>query len=291
MKILNHKLDAATYQAARWIGGAITPEIVVLHDTASRLEKGNAAAYLRENDAKVSVHFVVERDGSISQQVPVNRRANHAGQSSFEGRSGCNDFSIGIEIVNPGKMELVSASPVTGRAWFKSTFVDGDQYDLVRKATSEHGDGVWMDYTPAQIDAVLKLLMALFVGVKSLRDVTTHWYISPGRKVDVNPLFPFAALRAKVLGRDDPATTTAEAQSQPGLIGEQVVICVDGGDRLNLRRWPSFNPNVIAQLADGVVVPVIRRGTFAGRDWVLVQHGGHEGWVVASYTAPANYTE
>ena len=42
--------------------------------------------------------YRVERDGSIEQQVPLNRRAAHAGKSSFHGRSDCNDFSIGIEL-------------------------------------------------------------------------------------------------------------------------------------------------------------------------------------------------
>jgi AmpD protein len=46
----------------------------------------------------VSAHFLVGRDGSLMQFVSCDRRAWHAGASSFEGRSGCNDFSIGIEL-------------------------------------------------------------------------------------------------------------------------------------------------------------------------------------------------
>lgn len=34
----------------------------------------------------------------MTQYVPFNERAWHAGQSSFHGRGHCNDFSIGIEL-------------------------------------------------------------------------------------------------------------------------------------------------------------------------------------------------
>ena len=46
----------------------------------------------------MSSHFVVTRDGQLTQFVPFNLRAWHAGESSFRGRSDCNDFSIGIEL-------------------------------------------------------------------------------------------------------------------------------------------------------------------------------------------------
>lgn len=47
---------------------------------------------------RVSSHFLVRRDGQIVQFVPCNRRAWHAGVSSWAGRQRCNDFSIGIEL-------------------------------------------------------------------------------------------------------------------------------------------------------------------------------------------------
>lgn len=49
-------------------------------------------------DVRVSSHLVVTRDGQLTQFVPFNLRAWHAGESSFRGRSNCNDFSIGIEL-------------------------------------------------------------------------------------------------------------------------------------------------------------------------------------------------
>ena len=47
---------------------------------------------------KVSAHFLIERDGQLTQFVSCDDRAWHAGQSSFGERARCNDFSIGVEL-------------------------------------------------------------------------------------------------------------------------------------------------------------------------------------------------
>jgi AmpD protein len=47
---------------------------------------------------QVSAHLFIERDGAITQFVPFETRAWHAGASSFEGITNCNDYSIGIEL-------------------------------------------------------------------------------------------------------------------------------------------------------------------------------------------------
>jgi AmpD protein len=47
---------------------------------------------------RVSAHLFIRRDGSLVQYVPFDRRAWHAGLSSYQGRPVCNDFSIGIEL-------------------------------------------------------------------------------------------------------------------------------------------------------------------------------------------------
>jgi len=55
--------------------------------------------YFQEiKDLKVSSHFLIKRDGGITQFVSILDRAWHAGVSSFEGREDCNDYSIGIEL-------------------------------------------------------------------------------------------------------------------------------------------------------------------------------------------------
>jgi AmpD protein len=47
---------------------------------------------------QVSSHFLIGRDGRLTQFVGCGERAWHAGQSRFEGRDRCNDFSLGIEL-------------------------------------------------------------------------------------------------------------------------------------------------------------------------------------------------
>jgi len=47
---------------------------------------------------RVSAHFLIRRDGELLQFVSCVRRAWHAGESNWRGRSRCNDFSVGIEV-------------------------------------------------------------------------------------------------------------------------------------------------------------------------------------------------
>ncbi len=47
---------------------------------------------------EVSSHFLIRRDGALLQFVSCDRRAWHAGRSSWRGRENCNDNSIGIEL-------------------------------------------------------------------------------------------------------------------------------------------------------------------------------------------------
>lgn len=49
-------------------------------------------------ELRVSAHFLVRRDGRVIQFVGCDRRAWHAGQSAWQGRENCNDYSIGIEL-------------------------------------------------------------------------------------------------------------------------------------------------------------------------------------------------
>ena len=282
MKLKNHRIEGIPFVPAKLTGGTITPTIVVLHDTAGRLDKHNSRDYLATTP-KASVHFVIERDGSISQLVATNKRAGHAGQSSYHGRPDCNDFSIGIEIVNPGRMTRGVGGAVL--SWWGQDFGHGGPvggYTLADITTPEHGAGVWMSYTPEQIEAVQELLVALFAGIPTLTDITTHWYVSPGRKVDTNPLFPLEAMRARILGRDDPAEEAAKADSLPTEASTLAQIEAPGAS-LNMRRWPSFNPNVIASIPDGTIVSVNRAGSFGGRVWLNVTFDGRDGWIVATY--------
>ncbi len=287
-RIIDGILQGVTFDPARWTGGEIEPDIIILHDTASRLGRGSAARYLKSNDRKVSVHFVIERDGTITQQVRTDRRANHAGTSTYHGRRNCNRFSIGIEMVNPGKM--TRRSDDKAQAWFGQTFGIAD-HGIQEISTPEHGHGLWMPYTEAQIASVIDLCQALFNDIASLRDITTHWYVSPGRKVDPGPLFPLEQLRSIIFGRDEPRDVDAAVDTVLYSAGLEYVQTHTPGDTLNLRRWPSFNPNVIATIPHDTILPVLRRGVFAGRQWVCVLYGGREGWVLASYADPVTFKE
>lgn len=64
----------------------------------NRLDCDAHPSFLALRDLKVSAHFLILRDGALLQFVSTLERAWHAGQSAFEGRNGCNDFSIGIEL-------------------------------------------------------------------------------------------------------------------------------------------------------------------------------------------------
>lgn len=77
------------------------PDMLVLHYTG--MQTGEAALErLRDAQAQVSAHYMVEEDGRIFGLVPEERRAWHAGRGVWQGQDDCNAASIGIEIVNPG---------------------------------------------------------------------------------------------------------------------------------------------------------------------------------------------
>jgi N-acetylmuramoyl-L-alanine amidase len=279
MEFKNGILDGVDFAQANHVGGKITPILVVLHDTAGRLDFDGVARYLRDNKPKVSVHFVIGVEGELQQQVPVDRRANHAGKSTYHGQKRCNNFSIGIELVNPGRM--IKISNKVAQAWFGQKFLV-DKLGIVERTTPEHGHGMWMPYEEAQLNTLMLLLCWLFDGVPSLKDIRPHWYVSPGRKTDTNPLFPLDEVRAQILGRDDPSDIEAEDGSSS--ISSERVEILTNGESLNMRRWPSFNPNVIGSIPNGTLVDVLRYGTFDGREWMLVEYGGLEGWIVGRFT-------
>jgi AmpD protein len=105
----------------------------------------------------VSSHVLIARDGELTQYVPFTKRAWHAGQSSYCGRTACNDFSVGIEL--------------------------------------EGTDDV--PYERRQYRALARLIGALRRAYASLRDadVVGHSDIAPGRKTDPGPAFDWNALR------------------------------------------------------------------------------------------------
>ena len=75
----------------------------------NRLDEAAHPAYREVAGLRVSAHFLVRRRGELIQFVDCDRRAWHAGQSSFLGRDDCNDFSIGIELEGDGEHRFTQA--------------------------------------------------------------------------------------------------------------------------------------------------------------------------------------
>lgn len=105
----------------------------------------------------VSAHFLIERDGKITQFVSCLDRAWHAGVSRFEGRETCNDFSLGIEL--EGTDEL--------------PFSDAQYQALV---------------------ALTRQLQAAYPALTQHR-ICGHSDIAPGRKTDPGPAFDWMRFR------------------------------------------------------------------------------------------------
>lgn len=240
---------------------AMKPTLVVTHDTAGHLTPGNCVDWFENPKCTVSAHFVVERDGSVTQMAPLNRRAYHAGKSSWKGRANCNDFAIGIEIVNPGRLDR------KGRAWFHKPADKGFDMALLQTVgdTKGHKAGTWMAYTPAQIEAVKGIAQALCAAYP-IEDIVTHWMISPGRKEDTNPLFPLesvrqAALDAKPKGEvvKFPAPESADTPVTPGpTVDERPARPVDDGGDTSLELPEVFDSLSALAKAGSRVAKVVR---------------------------------
>jgi AmpD protein len=75
----------------------------------NRLDPGAHPFFATIANLKASAHFLVRRNGAVVQFVPCAKRAWHAGESSWRGRSRCNDFSIGIEIEGDEEVPFTAA--------------------------------------------------------------------------------------------------------------------------------------------------------------------------------------
>jgi cell division septation protein DedD len=72
---------------------------IVIHSTAnSSLER--VVEWFNNPSAQVSAHYTIGKDGQTVQHVQDMHRAWHAGRSTWKGRDGCNDYALGIELVN-----------------------------------------------------------------------------------------------------------------------------------------------------------------------------------------------
>ena len=109
---------------------------------------------------RVSSHLLIGRDGGLTQFVAFDRRAWHAGASSFRGRSRCNDFAIGIE--------LIGADDIP--------------------------------YAEAQYARLVEVFAALLASYPELSPscIAGHAEVAPQRKTDPGPAFDWQRLMAEV---------------------------------------------------------------------------------------------
>lgn len=77
-------------------------DMLVIH--ATNMPEEPSFARLCDPASKVSCHYVVTQKGEIYNLVDDQKRAWHAGQSAWRGRERINDYSIGIELVNPNHL-------------------------------------------------------------------------------------------------------------------------------------------------------------------------------------------
>lgn len=139
-------------------------DILLLHYTG--MESGEAAlARLRDPDAKVSAHYMIEEDGRVFRLVPEERRAWHAGVACWAGERDVNSRSIGIELVNPG-----------------------------------HEFG-YRSFPDAQMEALVDLAHAILSRhVIPTHRVLAHSDVAPARKQDPGELFDWRRLAEAGIG-------------------------------------------------------------------------------------------
>ena len=107
-------------------------------------------------DVRVSAHLVIGRHGDLYQAVEFDKRAWHAGQSEFQGRSRCNDFSIGIELIGPEEGPFTDA-----------------QYQSLKHVCSDLCEAYAID----------------------ANHIVGHRDIAPGRKIDPGADFNYGRIR------------------------------------------------------------------------------------------------
>src|SRR5258706_7227860 len=84
-----------------WDERALPISMAVLHYTGMP-DAAGALARMCDAGAKVSAHYLIDEDGTVTRLVAEDKRAWHAGKSYWRGITDVNSASIGIELVNPG---------------------------------------------------------------------------------------------------------------------------------------------------------------------------------------------
>jgi len=273
MDIVKHRLqgDGTSFRESPNHGAAFAaklPDAIIIHYTAGS-SAASSVNTLCNPATKASAHLVVGRDKTITQLVPFNTIAWHAGASSYDGRSGFNNFSIGIEIDNAGVLEKSGEDYVS---WFGRSYPASEVIEAVHR--NESTPAYWHRYSEWQIATVFDLCTALMANYP-ITMILGHEEIAPTRKRDPGPAFPLEKLRDRLLVHDRAATDAFE----PATGGSAVVTA----SQLNVRAGPDANAKtVMAPLARGTRVTVLREQ--AG--WCEVELT-QRGWVAKAYLKSA----
>jgi N-acetylmuramoyl-L-alanine amidase len=272
MKILRHRLHSDNGQPLPFVrspntGGPLESEYLIIHYTAGG-SAHSSIDWLVNPAAKASAHLVIGRDGRITQLVPFDRVAWHAGTSSWAGRDGLNRFSLGIELDNAGPLNRVGG---VWRAWFGRDYPDAEVIEATHKLeTRPRG---WHVFTEAQIAVCLEASL-LLMQKYGLKDVLGHDDVSPGRKLDPGPAFPMRSFKARLLGRREDESVHSRTTTQ-----------------LNIRSGPGTQHPTLqgSPLPEDTVVLVLEeQGSWRLVDVLDVVNGlmDLQGWVHGRYLGP-----
>jgi N-acetyl-anhydromuramyl-L-alanine amidase AmpD len=151
------------------------PEGAVIHYNAGRFEPKQFLNYMR---GMKYVTFLIDRQGHVWQDFPLDEWGHHAGMSSWGGFEGTvHDCFVGIELMSAG----VLTKTLHGK--FKSWFNTEINPEEVRNYKGEY----YHCYTPEQESQLTDLLLWLEnngKGVFKFENVVGHHEVSPKRKKD-----------------------------------------------------------------------------------------------------------
>lgn len=194
---LEHNDQPVDFQRSPNGGASMTPRFLIIHYTAGTSAQG-AISWLKNPAAQASAHLVIDRNGTVTQMMEFNKVAWHAGKSSWGDITGLNRHSIGIELVNAGKLNKTGNGAWVN--WAGNKVDDNEVYILTHK--HENAPAGWQCFTQAQYDAVSEIGLLLHQKY-DLLDILGHDDISPGRKIDPGPAFPMISLQSRIIGRND----------------------------------------------------------------------------------------
>ncbi|WP_310558879.1 N-acetylmuramoyl-L-alanine amidase [Flavobacterium sp.] len=202
MKIANQRLAAEDpsekiiQETTTNRGGIINSQFIIIHFTSGR-EAESSVSWFKNPDAEASAHIVIGRDGKIFQLIDFNKKAWHAGVSRWAHWNGLNNFSIGIELENPGRLTKRDGKFYS---WFEKEYTSTDIVELIHK--HEDQPSFWLSYTEKQLASCMEVCKQV-LNKYPIIDILGHDDIAPFRKNDPGPMFPMESFRAKLLGRQN----------------------------------------------------------------------------------------